>query len=215
MKLKLEVANLEKIVGDSVQGIFTELNISRKSKICQWYKNLAEKLRHYEKALVDIYLPVVVKDFSGTVSVKLIGGKLDQDGIKSLLEFKTMVEKSFDDQYKVELKNEMRAAVDQNTSAAIEDWIQIVDKAHNEMMMNLELKIRSIIFEDVEKKAVEKSKLLSKIYNFTDVELPDTIEELFKNGVDAVPCLGLNKMQAKKRVDQALLNYLERYRMKR
>ena len=215
MKLKLEVANLEKIVRDSVQGIFIDLNISRKSKRSQWYKNLAEKLRHYEKALLDIYLPVVIKDFSGTVSVKLIGGKLDQDGIKSLLEFKTMVEKSFDHQYKEDLKNEMRAAVDQNTSTAIEDWIQIVDKAHNEMMMNLELKIRSIIFEDVEKKAVEKSKLMSKIYNFTDVELPDTIEELFKNGVDAVPCLGLNKMQAKKRVDQALLNYLERYRMKR
>ena len=215
MKLKLELKDLEKIVKDSVRGILTNLNISRKSKRCQWFKNLAEKLRHYEDALVGSYLPVVVKDFEGTVSVKLIGGKLDQDGVKSLIEFKTMVEKSFDNQYKVDLKNQMRAAVGQNTSLAIEEWIQIVENAHGEMMMNLELKIRSRIFEDVEKKAEEKSKLLSKIYNFTDVELPDTIEELFKHGVDAVPCLGLNKMQAKKRVDQALLIYLERYRMKR
>ena len=123
MKLKLELKDLEKIVKDSVRGILTNLNISRKSKRCQWFKNLAEKLRHYEDALVGSYLPVVVKDFEGTVSVKLIGGKLDQDGVKSLIEFKTMVEKSFDNQYKVDLKNEMRAAVGQNTSLAIEEWI--------------------------------------------------------------------------------------------
>ena len=56
--------------------------------------------------MVEKFLPVVVKDFSGSVSVTITRGHIEKDDVDRLLEFKKMVEMSRHGQYKEGLKNQ-------------------------------------------------------------------------------------------------------------
>ena len=48
------------------------------------------------------------------------------------------------------------------------------------------------------------------LYNFVDGDVPESVKDLFKNGMDSVPGSRMTKKEIDDRVEEALLEYLER-----
>ena len=215
MKLELNLRRLGGVVKEGVKEMIKLLPISnRMRRKTEMFRRILGVFRGYEEEMVEKFLPVVVKDFSGSVSVKIARGHIEKDDVDRLLEFKKMVEMSRHGQYKERLKNQVKELFAE-FERDCETIFEIIEEHHNSIVEKLENVIRDLIFIEMGRSTAKKTKLSCKIYNFDSKELPDEVVELFKNGVDSVPAIGMTRSQVKKRVNKSLIEYMERFRNRR
>ena len=219
MRIDLDLVQLGDIVKESTDLIKEKFRVSNRGRKSSWWRKLLDAFRNYEESINTKFLPVLVKDFGGSVSVKVEGEKMDQCEINKLKEFKDMVEKSSIDDYKEELKRKVNeieiVGSDGKTKDEVEEWKETIDECHEECKRRIDSHIRSKILTSIEEQTKERSQLETKVYNFTNKEVPEEIKKLFENGIDAVPDIGMSLYDVKKRVNESILNYLEEYRFKR
>ena len=212
MKIVINIQSMTNIVERTTSSIKLKLGVeSRRQRRSGWYRRILAVIEQYKKNIIEKLLPVIIQDFSGSISVKMRGGKMEVEEVEKLKKFKVMIEESNDRNYKEVLKNEL-AKIKEWQEDELKELLRYIDDSHGEMMQMFEQQVKRTFFETLDKMTLEKTKLESKIYNFTKFDIDDDIKELFKQGVDSVPCLGLNHQEVKRRVNEALLEYLDRYR---
>ena len=212
MKIVINIQSMTNIVERTTSSIKLKLGVeSRRQRRSGWYRRILAVIDQYKKNIIEKLLPVIIQDFSGSISVKMRGGKMEVEEVEKLKKFKVMIEESNDRNYKEVLKNEL-SIIKEWPEDELKEILRYIDDSHGEMMQMFEQQVKRTFFETLDKMTLEKTKLESKIYNFTKFDIDDDIKELFKQGVDSVPCLGLNHREVKRRVNEALLEYLDRYR---
>ena len=214
MKVSLEEHKLGGFVCEGVAKVIKMLNVSRRGKKSAWYKSALYSLGIYEEKLKGNLIPAIVKDFGGSISVKVVGGKMSQEEVDKVKEFKFMLEGSDENGYKEELKMRIGEVCEGVPNINHEEWMNIIDICHDEFKEKVDLYIREKILRSVEELTKERSKLETTIYNFTNKDIPEEVKNLFKNGVDSVPQIGMNIFDVKKRVNDSMVNYLEGFRMR-
>ena len=214
MKVSLEEHKLGGFVCEGVAKVIQMFNVSRRGKKSAWYKRVLYSLGIYEEKLKGNLIPAIVKDFGGSISVKVVGGEMSQEEVDKVKEFKSMLEGSDEKGYKDELKKRIGEVCEGFPNLNHEEWMNIIDICHEEFKEKIDLYIREKILRSVEELTKEKSKLETTIYNFTKNEIPEEVKNLFKNGVDSVPQIGMNIVDVKNRVNDSLINYLEGFRMR-
>ena len=112
---------------------------------------------------------------------------MEVEEVEKLKKFKVMIEESNDRNYKEVLKNEL-SIIKEWPEDELKEILRYIDDSHGEMMQMFEQQVKRTFFETLDKMTLEKTKLESKIYNFTKLDIDDDIKELFKQGVDSVPC---------------------------
>lgn len=217
MIVELDSGMLEIIVIEEVRKLQLRLGVSRRIKTGLWFRRVLEKIHIYEGELKKRFIQVVVSDYAGARTLRVKGGKIDNEGVDSLRDFADMVKDSDDSQYKNKLKEDMRILVGEWRSGNIEleTWLKMVEECHNSILWRMELMIRNTIFHNMKVKTDEKVLLGSKIYNFTDIELTEDMKRLFEAGVDAIPNTSISEDEVKKCVEKSLLNYMKNYRMRK
>ena len=214
MLLKLNLRKLEGVVKEGVKEMLSHFPVSRTVKKSSWYKRIIGASREYEEEMNQEFLPVVVKDFDGSVSVKITRGHIEKGEVEKLVEFQEMVKKSRHGQYEERLKNKVQQICLESERESV-IIVEKIEEHHCKIVEKLENVIRESIFVEMSRLTDKKKKLNSRIYNFTSEELPDEVVKLFENGVDCVPAIGMTRSQVKKRVNKSLLEYMERFRNKR
>ena len=208
MKIKLGLDILKEIVEDGIKEIKSKLNFGTRQRVMS--RDTLMVTDKYRDLLVADFLPVLVSDFGDAVEVKFNGGRMAPEEVKKINEFIDMVKKSDTNSYKVVLVDGIKKVLISEDHAVRVS--KIAEEGHCQIMQRIELYIRREIMDSVYRQTVERCNLESTIYNFTEMELPDYIKEFFKNGVDAVPRMKLTRQEVKDRTEDALLEYLERFR---
>ena len=208
MKIKLGLDILKEIVEDGIKEIKSKLNFGTRQRVMS--RDTLMVIDKYRDLLAADFLPALVSDFGEDVEVKFSGGRMVPEEVKKIKEFIDMVKKSDTNSYKVVLVDGIKKVLISEDHAVRVS--KIAEEGHCQIMQRIELYIRREIMDSVYRQTVERCNLESTIYNFTEMELPDYIKEFFKNGVDAVPRMKLTRQEVKDRTEDALLEYLERFR---
>ena len=149
--------------------------------------------------------------------------KMEKTEIDKIKEFGIKIGKSALESYRKDLEINVGRIIDvyienQQNVGTLHDELgkiyNIIDRNHIAMTRDIDCYIKEVILKTVKDQTLERSKLEARIYNFTNVVIEEDIEKMFKLGMDAVPSLGLTIFEIKKRVNEALLEYLNRYRAK-
>ena len=217
MKVDLDRGLLESIVIDEVRELQLGLVVSKRCRKGAWFRRVLDEIMRYEKSMRNKFIKVVIEDFGGAKTLKVKKGRINDEELENLKEFADMIKDSDDSQYKNKLKEEMRIMVEELRSEEIglQTWLKMVEDCHEQILWRMELKIRSVIFQEMGVKTDEKIKLGTKIYNFTEIEMTEEMKKLFLVGVDAIPSTSMSEEQVKKSVEMSLLNYLKNYRNRR
>ena len=218
MKIHLDQGSLEGIVDKHVVEILSRWEVSRRLKRLGMYKRICAAIRKYQSDLKTIFLPILITDFSETISIKIRGSKMEKNEVDKLKEFLRMVKDSDIEYHKIELKElveeVMRELHEGNMYEFTKAVLEIIEEAHGKIVDEIDDHIRCVILDYTKKSTLERSELGAAIYNFTDKKISDEVKELFKNGVNSVPRFRLSSYDVKKRVEEALLNYLRQFRSK-
>ena len=94
MKLELNLRRLRGVVKEGLKEMLKLLPLSKRVKKAEMFKRMIGVFRGYEEEMLEKFLAVVAKDFSGSVSVKITRGHMEKEDVDKLLEFKEMLEKS-------------------------------------------------------------------------------------------------------------------------
>ena len=94
MKVQLDQGCLEGIVDKHVGDILSRWELSRNQKRSGMYKRVCLAIRKYQKDLKTLFLPILISDFSETISIKISGSKMEKDEVEKLKEFLRMVKNS-------------------------------------------------------------------------------------------------------------------------
>ena len=220
MLIKLNIADLETIVEDGVKEMMSQVvarNEGAKSagaKKRGWFKVVKEAIQDYQQRIQLDFLPVLVNDFSRTVVVKFTRGRMSEEDINKIKQFIEMVEKSNLKKVEEELVKKIENIKVEGWNAELKNRLEEVRKAvaegHQWMLRRLDLHIRSVISDEMYKKTVERSKNKVMLYNFTEDEVDDNLKKLLENGMDSVPSSRMTKKEIDRRVQEALLEYLQR-----
>ena len=200
-----------------------ELNLSRRTKRSKMFKDVDFAISKYKDSLMSDFVPVLIEDFGGTTSVKMTGMRMEKPEIEKIKEFGIKIGKSALESYKKDLEINVGRVIEeyndnQQKVGTLHDELgkiyNIIERNHIAMTRDIDCYIKEVILKTVKDQTLERSKLEARIYNFTNVVIEEDIEMMFKLGMDAVPSLGLTIFEIKKRVNEALLEYLNRYRVK-
>ena len=71
MKIQLDQGCLEGIVDKNVGDILSRWELSRRQKRYGVYKRICAAIRKYQSDLKTTFLPILIADFSGTISIKI------------------------------------------------------------------------------------------------------------------------------------------------
>ena len=210
MKIALGLEILKEVVNDGIKEMRSRLNLTKQQRAMT--RAVLDVIHNYKDLLVDDFLPVLVSDFGESIEVKFNGQSMEPEEVKKLKYFMGMVEKSEVQRYRNFLVDGVRESLQNEDHVARVS--QVVEEGHSWIMKRIELYIRQEILETVHRLTVGKCELESAIYNFTEKELPEYIKKVFKNGVDSVPRMRLTRQEVKDRANEALFEYLERFRVR-
>ena len=88
MKVSLEEHKLGGFASEGVAKVIKMFNVSRRGKKSSWYKKVLDSLRIYDEKLKGKLIPAIVKDFGGSISVKVVGGKMSQEEVDKVMDSK-------------------------------------------------------------------------------------------------------------------------------
>ena len=208
MKVVLSINVMKDIVEDGVKEMKSRMNFTTSQRLLK--RKVLSEIFKYRDILVSEFLPVLVSDFGESIEVQFTGVKMKEDEVKKLKNFISLLKKSEDRQYMLSLVNGIRESL--QGEDLIARMTHLAEESHDWIMRRIELYIRREVLDTMYKKTAEKCKLEFTIYNFTKEELPEDVKQMFKNGVDAVPRTKSSKKEIRDRVNDSLLEYLERFR---
>ena len=105
MKIVINIQSMTNIVERTTSSIKLKLGVeSRRQRRSGWYRRILAVIDQYKKNIIEKLLPVIIQDFSGSISVKMRGGKMEVEEVEKLKKFKVMIEESNDRKYKEVLK---------------------------------------------------------------------------------------------------------------
>ena len=218
MKVQLDQGCLEGIVDKHVADILSRWELSRNQKRSGMYKRVCAAIRKYQKDLKTSFLPILISDFSETISIKISGSKMEKDEVEKLKEFLRMVKNSDIEYQKTELKELVKKVNRELHEGSMYELtkavLDIIEEAHGKIVDEIDDHIRGSLLENTKRSTLDRSKLGAAIYNFTENEISDEVKDLFKNGVNSVPRFRLSSYDVKKRAEEALLSYLRQFRSK-
>ena len=126
------------IVERTTASIILKLGVeSRRQRRSVWYRKILAGIDQYKKNINEKLLPVIIQDFSGSISVKMKGGKMDVEEVEKLKKFKVMIEESNDRKYAEELKTELSITKEWQEDE-LKEILRSVDDSHGEMMEKFE-----------------------------------------------------------------------------
>ena len=208
MEVDLSLDTMISIVDDGVKEMKSKMNLTPGQRLVK--KKFLAEMFTYRNNLVNELLPVLVSDYKESIEVQFSGGKMKDKEVTKLKNFIVLLKKSDTMQYMVRFVNGLRETVENEDLRG--RLSHIAEESHTWIMRRIELYIRREVLETMYKKTVEKCNLEFSIYNFTGQELPEDIKKMFKSGVDGVPGLKLSIKEIRNRVNDSLLEYLERFR---
>ena len=218
--MPLEVEALETIVKDGIKKIMSHVAGRRQEKKRSWF--IAVKLAaiaEYQRKLKDEFLPVLVKDFGSSVTVKFNGGKISEEDIEKIKKFMEMVKKSDIKMILNELVKKVEDLKVVGESNELKDRLNeiksVLEDGHIWIHKRIEMYVRSVVNETLYKKTTVRTKIEAMFYNFADGDVPDEVKKLLENGMNSVPNTKLTKQQVDKRVGDALLEYVMRFGKRR
>ena len=211
MKIPLSLAILKEIVEDGIKEIKSRLNFTTRQRAMK--QEVLDKIHSYRDLLLGDYVPTLISDFGESIEVQFNGGRMDVEEVKKLKHFIALVNKSVDKKYLLDVLDEIKGAL--KSKDQIVSVSSLVKEGHDWIMNRIEEYIKRETLDTVHRQTVEKCKLESAVFNFTDKEIPDDVKEMFKNGVDAVPRLKMTRQEIKDRTNDSLLAYLERFRRRK
>ena len=218
MKVQLDQGCLEGIVDKHVADILSRWELSRNQERSGMYKRVCAAIRKYQKDLKTSFLPILISDFSETISIKISGSKMEKDEVEKLKEFLRMVKNSDIEYHKTELKELVKKVNRELHEGSMYELtkavLDIIEEAHGKIVDEIDDHIRGSLLENTKRSTLDRSKLGAAIYNFTENEISDEVKDLFKNGVNSVPRFRLSSYDVKKRAEEALLSYLRQFRSK-
>ena len=217
MKVILRDNVLSEIVEDGVKEMLQGFNIPRRGRRNLWFNNLMDVLTRYKSSVTDKLIPTIVSDFSGSITIKMTGSKMQKEDVKKVKEFADRVLESNVKNYEEELLEEMKITLLNcgKEGLDIEELVRIAKNNHQWIIKRFNEYIREMMFEQLRTNIDEKCKLEPKIYNFTNKVIPEEVKRIFENGVESVPKTSMKIGKIKSRVKTSLLSYLERYRSRR
>ena len=215
MLIKLNMADLETIVVDGVKEMMAlAVTRSEGAKKRGWFKVVKEAIQFYQQRIQHDFLPVLVNDFRRTDVVKFTRGRMSEEDINKIKLFMQMVEKSNIKKIEEELVKKIDNIKVEEWNVGLKNRKEEIKKAvaegHQWMLRRLDLYVRSVISDEMYKKTVERSKIKVMLYNFTEHEADDSLKKLLENGMDSVPSSRMTKKEVDRRVQDALLEYLQR-----
>ena len=208
MKIALSLDILKEILDDGVKEMKSRLNFTSRQK--SMLRKVLEVINKYKNLLAEDFLPVLVSDFGNSVEVKFNGHRLEPEEVQKLMQFVDMVKKSDLQRYRKILLDGIKESLEGED--IVTSVSQVLSEGHIWIMQRIELYIKREILDTVHRLTLERCELESAIFNFTEKELPDYIKKVFKSGEDAVPGFRLTRHEVKERVNETLLEYLERFR---
>ena len=215
MMVDLGKEGLESIVEDGVKDIIKSSGGSSGTvKKRNWFIEVKAVILEYQQKVKEDFLPVLVKDFSSKTVIKFNGGKMCEEDINKVRTFLEMLEKSNFDRVIEETLEKVEEIKVKTEAAELKEKLdgikRIVMEGHECIFRKLELHVRSVLCESIYSKTVQRSKIEVMLYNFVDGEVPENVKKLFENGMDSVPSTRLSKKETDNRVEEALLEYLNR-----
>ena len=213
MLVDIEKGALEGIVKDGIKEMMNKIeNKNRNAKKRKWLLAVKKAVQEYQQRIEEEFLPVLVKDFGSKLEVKFRDGRMSEEDIGKIKEFMKSVEKSSIKNILEELKAKIAEieAADVELKKKLEAIKQVVVEGHQWIFSRVEAHVRGVISDAVYKKSVKRSKMEVMLYSFVDGEVPDSVKDLFKNGMDSVPSCKLSKKEIEDRVEDALLEFLMR-----
>ena len=213
MLVDIEKGALEGIVKDGIKEMMNKIeNKNRNAKKRKWLLAVKKAVQEYQQRIEEEFLPVLVKDFGAKLEVKFRDGRMSEEDIGKIKEFMKSVEKSSIKNILEELKAKIAEieAADVELKKKLEAIKQVVVEGHQWIFSRVEAHVRGVISDAVYKKSVKRSKMEVMLYSFVDGEVPDSVKDLFKNGMDSVPSCKLSKKEIEDRVEDALLEFLMR-----
>ena len=211
MKIELSTEELKNVVGEEVRRIIKGWKISVKAKQSGMYKRIVGHITDYEEKLKDDLIPILKEDFGGSWTIRIAGNRMESEEVEKLKEYIRKVEHSSTVKIKKDLCNEVRKDLDRyynnrdmkgKNIDEFEEVIGLIEQGNNNIMMRIDENIRCKVLEKVQRITRERSQLELRIYNFTEEEVPEDVQEKFKHGMDSVPTLGLTMYEVKKRVNE-------------
>ena len=212
MRVDLDRKILEDIVEDACKEMVARLNISKGMRKKKWWRDLSFEMDNYKKQVCEEYLTVLIKDFSESVEVKFSGVRMDDEEVRKLNEFLKKVERSNVERYRELLLERTQKLMG---FLAQDLFHKVVNYCHDWMLKRIEAYIKTAIMEKVHLLTVMRGNLEATIYNFVDGEIPVDIKELFKNGIESVPSMRMSRGEVKDRVEEAVIEYLNRFRSRK
>ena len=206
---------LEHIVKDVVKDMIGRIagrNRSRKQK--GWYHAVKTALNEYQQKFKEDFLPILVDDFSKEIVIKFSGRKMSEEDKKKVKDFMEMVKRSNTRMMLEELVEKIdgikRNEGNEDMIDKMEEIKKIITEGHQWVLQRLDLHVRSVIKDAMFSKSVERSKIEVMLYNFVEDDIPDSVKKILSNGMDAVPSTRMTKKEVDDRVEEALLEYLQR-----
>ena len=216
MTIDLGIEVLSSIVKDGIKEILRKFCGvgGERAKKRAWFKAAKEAVLDYQKNVLDDFLPVLVRDFRESMVVKFSNGKMSQEDISKLKEFMGMVEKSnlkkLEEKLLMKLEDLKINEWNDELKKKLEDIKQAAVEGHKWILSRLENHVRSVVKDDMYWRTMKRSNIEVMVYNFTDSNMDESLQKLFKNGMDSVPNSKMTKEETDSRVQEALLEFLMR-----
>ena len=187
MSIDIGVEALESIVKDGIKEMLQLGGVGGlRVRTRAWFKSVKEAVNDYKTKILEGFLPVLVSDFSRSVVVKVIKGKMCEEDVENLKRFMEMVEKSNFRKLEIELLNKIddlkiKEWSNQINDEKLEKIKRAVVEGHQWIFRRFELHIRSRVMEEMYQRTVKRSSIQVMLYNFTDGKVDDSLIDLFKH----------------------------------
>ena len=221
MSIDLRIGALETIVKDGIKGLlqkFCGLVVARQKKR-GWFKAAQEAVLGYQKSVIEDFLPVLHIDFKESVVVKFTSGKMSKEDVSKLQKFMEMLEKSdfkkFEETLLKKIEDLKVSEWNEELNEKLEEMRRAVAEGHRWIFSRLELHVKSVVKDEMYWRTEQRSKINVMVYNFTDKNLDESLNQLFENGMDSVPSSRMTKQETDTRVQEALLEFLTRLSRRR
>ena len=182
MKVILRDNVLSEIVEDGVKEMLRGFNIPRRGRRNLWFNNLMDVLTRYKSSVKDKLIPTIVSDFSGSITIKMTGSKMQKEDVKKVKEFADRVLESNVKNYEEELLEEMKITLLNcgKEGLDIEELVRIAKNNHQWIIKRFNEYIREMMFQQLRTNIDEKCMLEPKIYNFTNKIIPEEVKRIFE-----------------------------------
>ena len=186
MLVDLEKSALVRIVKDGIKEMISHIaGRSKHNNKKAWFIAVKAVIEEYEKKFLEEFLPVLIDDFGKEIVIKFSGGEMSEEDIDKLKLFMKMVERSNSKKLVEELMKKIEDVKtdEEELKKKMKDIATAVVDVHQWIVRRIDLHVKSVVSDVVYKKTVKRSNIEVMLYSFVDGDVPESVKDLFKNGI--------------------------------